>query len=299
MIMRRIVFGVREFDAEGIWFLLALMTDVPVGWRSIFKLPRTGDYMKLIVNRIPGLVVSSLLTIFLAGCAQGGGAEPVATTRSSSTIDKAEQSTITPDAALARLEEGNRRFVSGESLRRDYPAQVKATASGQYPMAVVLSCIDSRSGPEIVFDQGIGDLFVARVAGNYVQADILGSMEFATKVAGAKLIVVMGHTECGAIKGACDNVELGNLTTVIQALRPAVDDVKDIQDDRTSKNKKFVQLVAEANVRRTVAKIREDSPILRELEQSGQIKIVGAMNDLSTGLVTFYDWDKSGEKVAQ
>ncbi len=253
--------------------------------------------MRLIVNRVSCLAISSVLALMLVGCAQDNGTAPVVAV--SHTIDKAEQSTITPDAALARLEEGNRRFVSGESLRRDYPAQVKATASGQYPMAVVLSCIDSRSPPEIVFDQGIGDLFVARVAGNYATADILGSMEFATKVAGAKLIVVMGHSDCGAIKGACDNVEMGNLTTVIEALRPAVDDVKEVEGDRTSKNKKFVQLVAQANVRRTVAKIRSDSPILRDLEQSGQIKIVGAMKDISTGLVTFYDWDKPGEKVTQ
>jgi len=142
-----------------------------------------------------------------------------------------------------------------------------------------------------VFDQGIGDLFVVRVAGNYATADILGSLEYATKVAGAKLVVVMGHTECGAIKGACDDVKLGNLTTVIQALQPAVEDVKDFQGDRTSKNKQFVLLVTEANVRRTVAKIRADSPILRDLEQSDQIKIIGAIDDISTGEVTFFDWD--------
>ncbi len=253
------------------------------------------------MNRIPSLIASFLLTLMvvggLAGCAHSDDA--VAAIAVSSTIDKTEQSAITPDTALARLEEGNQRFVSGESLRRDYPAQVKATATGQYPFAVILSCIDSRSSPEIVFDQGIGDLFVVRIAGNYAQPDIMGSMEFATKVAGAKLVVVMGHTECGAIKGACDNVELGNLTTVIGELRPAVDDVKDVQGDRTSKNKKFVQLVAEANVRRTVAKIRADSPILRELEQSGQIKIVGAMHDISTGQVSFFDWDDGGSRAAQ
>ena len=177
-------------------------------------------------------------------------------------------------------------FVAGESLHRDYPAEVKATAGGQYPFAVVISCLDSRSGPELVFDQGIGDLFVARVAGNYCPVDLLGSTEFGTKVAGAKLVVVLGHTECGAIKGACDNVELGNLTTVIHALQPAVADVQE-SGDRSSKNKKFVRAVTEANVRRTVASVRSNSPILRDLEQSGQIKIVGAMLDISTGEVTF------------
>jgi carbonic anhydrase len=239
------------------------------------------------------LLFSSALTLAIAaglpGCAHGGAVTPSAAV--ATTIDKTAQQAITPDAALARLEDGNQRFVSGNSLRRDFPAQVKATSGGQYPFAAVLSCMDSRSSPEIVFDQGIGDLFVVRIAGNYAQADIIGSLEYATKVAGAKLVVVMGHTECGAIKGACDDVKLGNLTTVIQALRPAVDDVKDVQGERTSNNKKFVLLVTEANVRRTVAKLRTDSPVLRELEQSGQIKIVGAINDISTGGVTFFDWD--------
>jgi carbonic anhydrase len=238
----------------------------------------------LIILPMLGLVIP----VALMGCAPNPAAPAPAV---SSTIDKTEQSSITPDAALARLQDGNQRFVSGNSLRRDYPTQVKATSTGQYPFAVVLSCMDSRSSPEIVFDQGIGDLFVVRVAGNYATADIMGGIEYATKVAGAKLVVVMGHTECGAIKGACDDVQLGNLTTVIQALQPAVNDVKDVETDRTSKNKKFVLLVTEANVRRTVAKLRTDSPILHDMEQSGQIKIIGALNNISTGQVTFYDWD--------
>jgi carbonic anhydrase len=233
-------------------------------------------------------VCSALACAGLTGCAQSAPAASPALV--STTMDSAQQAAMTPDAALARLQEGNQRFVSGNSLQRDYPAQVKATSTGQYPFAVVLSCIDSRSTPEVVFDQGIGDLFVARVAGNFTTPEITGSIEFATKVAGAKLIVVLGHTECGAIKGACDNVQLGNLTTVIQALQPAVDDVKDVQGDRNSKNKQFVLLVTEANVRRTVAKLRADSPILRDLEASGQIKIVGAIHDISTGQVTFYQW---------
>jgi len=149
--------------------------------------------------------------------------------------------------------------------------------------------MDSRSGPEIVFDQGIGDLFVLRIAGNYATTDLLGSMEYATKVAGAKLIVVMGHTQCGAIKGACDDVKLGNLTTVMDSLRPAVEDVKGYEGARDSHNAEFVLLVTEANIRRTVAKIRSDSPILRDMEASGQIKIVGALDDISTGQVTFME----------
>jgi carbonic anhydrase len=207
----------------------------------------------------------------------------------STTFDKSAQSAITPDQAIARLVQGNRRFVTGASLHRDYPAQVRATSSGQYPFAVILACIDSRSGPELVFDQGIGDLFVARVAGNYCPVDLLGSMEFATKVAGAKLVVVLGHSECGAIKGAIDNVELGHLTTVINALKPAVASVPDAGGERSSKNKKFVMAVTVANVRRTVAAIRANSSILRELEQSGQIKIVGAMLDVHSGVVTFIE----------
>jgi carbonic anhydrase len=222
--------------------------------------------------------------ICLAGCQT-----TAATDANSATIDQAAQSKMTPNEALARLKEGNHRLVTGTSLHRDYPAQLKATSSGQYPFAVVLSCVDSRSPPEIIFDQGIGDLFVARVAGNYCPVDILGSMEFATKVAGAKLVVVLGHTECGAIKGACDDVKLGNLTTVMQALEPAVADVTDFSDNRTSKNSKFVLAVTQANVRRTVASIRSNSQILRDLEQSGQIKIVGAMLDISTGEVTFIE----------
>jgi len=205
----------------------------------------------------------------------------------SSTMSAAEQQAMTPDQGLARLAEGNRRFVSGNSLHRDLPAQRHATASGQHPFAVVLSCIDSRTAPEVVFDQGIGDVFSPRIAGNYSNADILGSMEFATKVAGARLIVVMGHTECGAVKGACDDVQLGNLTTVMQAIRPAVASVSYPTNNRTSSNKQFVHDVTEANVRRTVEQIRVNSDILRELEQSGQIRIVGAMYDLKSGQVTF------------
>jgi carbonic anhydrase len=211
----------------------------------------------------------------------------------SATMTQSEQAAITPDEALDRLVKGNERFVSGQSFHRDYVAQRGATASGQYPFAIVLSCLDSRSNPEIVFDQGIGDIFVARVAGNYATTDIIGSMEFGAKVAGAKLIVVMGHTECGAIKGACDNVELGNLTTVIQALRPAVDEVQGYTDDRSSANKKFVYAVTLANVRRTVAHIRAQSPILHDMETSGQIKIVGAMQDIASGVVTFYPWSEN------
>jgi carbonic anhydrase len=239
----------------------------------------------------PFKITGSLLLIFAAefllGCSTCNHAPVAGTAPVSAPMTQAEQQSMTPDQALARLVDGNKRFTSGKSIHRDYVSEAKAAAGGQYPFATVLSCIDSRSIPEILFDQGIGDLFVPRVAGNYAPTDIVGSIEFATKVAGSKLIVVLGHTECGAVKGACDNVELGNLTTVIQAIRPAVDEVRDIPGDRTSKNKKFLYAVTVTNVRRTVIKLREDSPILREMEDSGQIKIVGAMQDISTGEVTF------------
>ena len=220
-----------------------------------------------------------------AGCAHNK--DHASANLNAATMTKAEQQAMTPDAAIARLKAGNARFAGGMSVHNDYVAQKTATAKGQFPFAVVLSCIDSRCAPEIVFDQGIGDVFVPRIAGNYANTDILGSMEFATKVAGARAIVVVGHTECGAVKGACDNVELGNLTTVIQAIRPAVNDVNNIPGERNSSNAKFVHAVTEENVRLTVAKIRTDSPILRDLEANGQIKIVGAMHDLATGKVTF------------
>lgn len=235
--------------------------------------------LKFMRSIIPALLCGALF----AGCRGEQAAAP------STPFDSAAQAQITPDQAIARLKEGNARFVSGASVQHDYRAQVTATAAGQYPFAVILSCMDSRAGPELVFDQGIGDIFVARVAGNYCPVDILGSMEFGTKVAGAKLVVVLGHSECGAIKGACDNVQLNNLTTVIDALKPAVADVQLDDGDRSSKNKKFVQAVAEANVRRTVAGIRANSQILHDLEASGQIKIVGAMLDVSTGRVRFID----------
>src|SRR5208283_3643592 len=169
----------------------------------------------------------------------------------------------TPQAALAELRAGNARFVAGQSQVRNLPAKVKATASGQYPFAVILSCLDSRQPDELVFDQGIGDVFCARVAGNVLDDDLLGSMEFACKVSGAKLIAVIGHSNCGAIKGAVDQVELGNLTGLLARIKPAIDSVPDDGQPRTSKNLKFVDQVAEANVRLVMTQIRDRSPILR------------------------------------
>jgi carbonic anhydrase len=232
------------------------------------------------------LFSAAFLTFGTFGCATAPPPAPAIST----TIDQSAQAAMTPDSAKQQLIEGNQRFVSGDGVKRDYPAQVSASSHGQYPFAAVLACMDSRSAPELVFDQGIGDLFVTRVAGNYATPDILGSLEYAAKVSGAKLIVVLGHTSCGAIKGACDNVQMGNLTTVIQALRPSVDEVSGFDADRSSKNAAFVYAVTLANIRRTVAHIRSESPILRQMEQAGQIKIVGALYDVETGKVTFFDW---------
>jgi len=205
------------------------------------------------------------------------------------TQTRESQAAMTPQTALAELKAGNARFVAGTPLRRDFPAQVQATASGQYPFAVVLSCLDSRQPIEIVLDQGIGDIFSARVAGNVLDDDILGSMEFACKVSGAKLIAVIGHSNCGAIKGAVDDVELGNLTGLLTKIKPAIDAVPADVQPRTTKNATFVGQVAEANVRLVMKEIRERSPILREMLDAGQIVLVGGMYDLSTGRVQFYE----------
>jgi len=201
---------------------------------------------------------------------------------------KAAQAAMTPPQALEQLREGNARFVAGKPLVRDFPAQVKAAASGQYPFAVVLSCLDSRQPIEIVFDQGIGDIFSARVAGNVLNDDILGSMEFACKASGAKLIAVIGHSNCGAVKGAIDDVQLGNLTGLLTKIKPAMDAVPQDVQPRTSKNHAFVDQVSEENVKLVMKEIRERSPVLREMLDQGQIGLVGGMYDLSTGKVQFY-----------
>ena len=199
------------------------------------------------------------------------------------------QAAITPARALEMLKQGNERFSSGTTVERNYLAQVKQTSKGQHPFAAVVSCLDSRIPPAIVFDRGIGDLFVARVAGNFVNDDILGSLEFATKLSGAKLIVVMGHTECGAVKGACDAAQLGLLTATLANINPAVKAVQGDYLPRTSMNAEFVQAVAEMNIQLTLQKLRDRSIVLREMIDKGEIGLVGAMYDVSTGKVIFYD----------
>ena len=203
-------------------------------------------------------------------------------------LTREAQAAITPSKALEMLKEGNKRFVSNKLRKRDLMAQVKKTSKGQFPFAAIVSCLDSRTQPEYVFDQGIGDIFVARVAGNFVDDDILGSLEFATKLAGAKLIVIMGHTECGAVRGACDKAQLGLLTATLANINPAVEAVQGDYKPRNSQNEKFVQAVTEKNVKLTMQKLRTKSIVLREMIDKGEIGLVGAMYDVRTGKVTFY-----------
>ena len=205
------------------------------------------------------------------------------------TLNKELQEKITPARALETLKEGNKRFVNNLKVNRNLLEQVNDTRDGQWPFAVILSCIDSRTSAELIFDQGLGDVFSVRIAGNVVNEDILGSMEFACKVAGSKLVVVLGHTKCGAIKGACDHVEMGNLTTLLSKIEPAVKDEKQTTNDRSSKNSEFVEHVSEINVRRNVDLILAKSPILEEMVRNGEIGLVGGMYDVTSGEVEFYN----------
>ncbi len=201
------------------------------------------------------------------------------------------QSKLTPDDALAMLKEGNQRFLNGTQRKRELNQQVIQTAQGQYPFASIVGCIDSRVPLSLIFDQGIGSLFSAKVAGNIINDDILGSLEFACKLAGSKVVVVLGHTSCGAVKGACDQAELGNLTALLSKINPAVLNIKEPQNPelRNSKNSEFVDAVALENVKLTVQNIRTYSNVLRSMEEQGAIKIVGAMYDVKTGSVSFLD----------
>jgi carbonic anhydrase len=200
-----------------------------------------------------------------------------------------QQQALSPDEVSALLRAGNGRFVSGDLTSRDHSAQVRAAASGQFPKAMVLSCVDSRVPVEDVFDLGIGDIFVARVAGNFENVDILGSMEFATKVSGAKLILVLGHEECGAVKAAIDDVKLGNITSMLGNIRPAVESLSHYKGDRSSANAEFVHMVAVENIRLTIDRIRKRSPILKEMEAKSELEIVGALYDMKTGRIEFLD----------
>ncbi|MFT7901333.1 carbonic anhydrase family protein [Tenacibaculum ascidiaceicola] len=204
---------------------------------------------------------------------------------------KETQATMTPQKSLQYLKEGNLRFQNNLKANRNLLEQVNDTREGQFPFATILSCIDSRVSAELVFDQGLGDIFSARIAGNFVNEDILGSMEFACKLAGTKLIVVLGHTSCGAVKGACDNAQLGNLTNMLGKIKPAVEAVTEPKDEslRNSSNLEFVNKVAEKNVQLTIDRILNESEVLADMHKNGEIMIVGAMYDIKDGSVTFYE----------
>lgn len=209
----------------------------------------------------------------------------LAATKECAVFTPERQKLMNPEAAVKRLMAGNARFVDGATINCDLRKQVRQTAQGQAPFAAILGCIDSRVPPELVFDQRIGDIFCARIAGNFVDTDIIGSLEFATRLAGARAIVVLGHSSCGAIKGAIDDVRLGNLTATLANIRPAVEAVK-TNGERSSKNHAFVQAVAEENVRRAVAMLSDKSEVLAELVKSGNLRVAGAMHDIETGKVT-------------
>jgi len=204
------------------------------------------------------------------------------------THSKETQSSLTPDMALEILIEGNERFVKNLKANRNLLQQVNETSKGQFPFATILSCIDSRTSAELVFDQGLGDIFSIRIAGNILNEDILGSMEFATKVMGTKIIVVLGHTKCGAIVGACNHVEMGNLTTLLNKIQPAIYHEKTTVENRTGSNEAFVNNVTELNVYLTIDRIRRESPIIAELEEQGAIKLIGGVYDLVNGKVGFF-----------
>lgn len=212
------------------------------------------------------------------------------------TLTKEMQEAITPTIALHLLQEGNKRFVSNLKINRNLLQQANETSDGQHPFAIILSCIDSRTSVELIFDQGLGDVFSARIAGTIINEDILGSMEFACKVAGAKIIVVLGHSKCGAIKGACDHVEMGNLTALLSKILTAVSAEKTIVENRTSSNEEFVEKVTTINIQRTVHAVMERSPILKELIEKGECGIIGGHHDISTGEVIFYQDVKFGFK---
>jgi carbonic anhydrase len=204
-------------------------------------------------------------------------------------LTQEEQAALTPNDVLTALKQGNKRFLAGTVTHRDHSAQVRKAANGQFPKAIILSCVDSRIPVEDVFDRGIGDIFVARVAGNFENTDILGSMEFATRVSGAKLILVMGHSDCGAVKAAIDGVELGNITEMLENIKPAIDSLASYKGDKTSANSEFVRLVTERNIQISMDDIRKRSPVIKEMEQQGDVAIAGAVYDMSTGVIEFLD----------
>ena len=208
------------------------------------------------------------------------------------TLTKEMQGALTPSKAIELLKDGNKRFVNNLKINRNLLQQVNETSDGQHPFAIVLSCIDSRTSAELIFDQGLGDIFSARIAGNVLNEDILGSMEFACKVAGAKVIVVLGHSKCGAIKGACDDVKLGNLSVLLEKIKPAINAETTITVNRNASNSNFVECVARLNVILTMNRVMEESPLLKEMIDNNEIGIVGGMYNVDSGEIEFYEKDQ-------
>jgi len=235
-----------------------------------------------------GLVLGAL-ALLPACCATRVHAAAGVGAKTADVQTKESQSALSPRQALDRLMQGNARFCAGTSMQRDLPAQVHATAGGQFPIAAIVSCMDSRTSCELVLDQGLGDIFNVRVAGNVIDDDVLASLEYAAKVAGTRLFLVIGHSSCGAIKAAADNVTMGNVPALVARIKPALDAVPASEQPRTSKNHEFVDHVAAANVRHSMQQILEGSPVLRELADSGQILLVGGMYDVETGRVEIFD----------
>jgi carbonic anhydrase len=241
------------------------------------------------MNRVLALLTRTSIALAALGCSAPGMAQsasagaPTPPAKATQVMTKERQAALKPADVLKEFVEGNQRFQKEGVTRRDHSLMVRQTAGGQFPKAVVLSCLDSRIPVEYVLDQGLGDLFVARVAGNVLNEDILGSMEFGCKVSGAKLILVIGHRNCGAVKGAIDNVQLGNITALLAKIRPAMDKTAAVAGEKSSKNANYVEAVCASNIDHVVTEIRQRSPILAAMEKAGEIKIVGSYYDLDTG----------------
>lgn len=208
------------------------------------------------------------------------------------TLTKEMQAALTPSQAVDLLKEGNKRFINNLKVNRNLLQQVNETSDGQHPFAIVLSCIDSRTSAELIFDQGLGDIFSARIAGNVLNEDILGSMEFACKVAGAKVIVVLGHSRCGAINGACNDVKLGNLSTLLAKIKPAIEAEKTITENRNASNREFAERVGELNVILTMERVLNESPVLKEMVDNDEISVVGGFYNVESGEVEFFEKDR-------
>lgn len=234
--------------------------------------------------KVKSVILFSLFTLMLVSCKSNEQVE--SKNLIGDVVTATVQQSLTPDAVIEDLVKGNQRFVSGQLLDRDFAQQVKNSEMGQFPKAVIISCLDSRVPVEYILDQGIGDIFVGRIAGNFVNTDLIGSIEFGCKVSGAKVVMVLGHESCGAVKGAIDDVKLGNLTETLSEIKQAVEMSQDFEGEKTSKNPSFVDYVCRNNVLANINKIRSESPILKEMEEKGEIKIVGGVYDLTDGKIT-------------